>query len=78
MWKKVLDKNRCFKQLPGSLVLVESGTGRKFYPVVSLLQSGALRLSDCYNLQKAGEEYLPAPSEMKLPEILKLKELLKL
>lgn len=76
MWKKVLGENRRFKQLPGSLVLVESGTGRKFYPVISLLQSGALKFSDCVNLQKSGEEYLPAPSEMKLPEIMKLKEVL--
>lgn len=78
MWKKVLGENRRFKQVPGSLTLIESGTGRKFYPVIQLLQSGALSFSQCVNLQKAEENYLPAPPEMKLPEIMKLKEVLNL
>jgi|GEM_PF-4966085 len=77
MWKKVPGENRRFKQLPGSLVLVESGTGRKFYPVISLLQSGSLKFSECVNLQKAGEDYLPIPSEMKVQEIMGIKDLFK-
>lgn len=78
MWKKVLGKNLRFKKTLGSVMLVESVTGREFYPVVTLLQSGALTFSQCVNLQQAGEDYLPLPQKMKMDEILALKTILKL
>lgn len=78
MWKTVLGKSLRFKKTSGSVMLIESGTGRKFYPVVALLQSGALTFSQCVNLQQAGEEYLPLPDQMKVGEIFALKTILKL
>lgn len=76
MWMNALGKNRRFKKTSDSSVLEESGTGRKWYPLMQLMQAGTLKYSDLVKLQRAGETHLPLAEEMLRHEVMKLGEIL--
>ena len=77
MEKKVLGTTRRFKQMLGSLILVEVSTKRKFYPLLQLMGSGTLQFGDAVALQAAGEEYLPLMSKMTSEEVLALVKIIR-